>query len=213
MLFKCLQGYEKQSLNEVLTPAESMNYVLYNTLPSRIVYDPNQQAYFVKGNNGGSRNGLRKRKGQHVEPRWKYLMSKMVPSLEIPFSASDLMGGLQSLASMKSAMGGGEQKPASEKDDEQDKDEDAENNEDDEDKDEDKDEENEEENEDKDEDNDEPAENETNYKEIAMEVLNSDLTKLAIETGIGFLPGGAAALAAMRTGSKVAGLAKKVPSL
>lgn len=49
---------------------------------------------------------------------------------------------------------------------------------------------------------------------IMKEVLTSDITKSAIKTGISLLPGGAAALATMEAGSKVAeatNLASKIP--
>lgn len=74
-------------MKEVLTPSESLDFILFNKLPPRVYYNEKEKAYFVKGHKRKSDNG-----NLVAMPRWQYLLGRMTPTLPDFPSLSDLPG-------------------------------------------------------------------------------------------------------------------------
>lgn len=176
----------------MLTPTERENYVLYGTLPPRIAYSQNNQGYVVTGN-GANLNNNKIPKGYKVMPRWKYWLEKYMPT----FNPSGLLQNGMNIMEVFSYFGGsGDGGNVDNNDNDNDNDNDDDN--------------------DDDNDNDNDNDNGNADDSVIKEVLSSDITKSAIKAGISLIPGGAAALAAMEAGSKVAeaaNLASKIPKM
>lgn len=166
-------------------------------------YDRSKQAYFVK-------EGSSDEKGGHYVPRWQYLLSQLTPGdISLPFSYSDLLGQgqaavpvLLSLLETVKASGDGSslggladiansvasQVPSVSGGPAASEGPKG----------------------------DDEAQAQSDYKQLAIDILTSDLAILGYKTALSCVPGGPAILKAWETSStiaEVAGIGNKFPRL
>lgn len=192
-------------MGQQLTPTEYQNYVNYNILPPRFYYSAKHHAYIEKKPTNPENSENPDHKGLKAVPRWQYLLSKMMPSTD---SLKSGLGSLKALSGLLAGGGGlvgadeyfdavtGDDDDGSEPKDDKDDKEDKEN----------KDENNDEdENNDKGDGDQDPGKT---WTATATDAVTSDMGQALIKLGLGFLPGGGAAVSAFEAGSKVAKVAQ-----
>ncbi|VVC45838.1 Hypothetical protein CINCED_3A025023 [Cinara cedri] len=105
-----VQGYTVKTLSQVLTPAECETYLNTGILPPSLTYSFEHRAYIHTGNNVRVNNDLerqmrKRRTGNYkIVPRWKYLLGKFVPDLNLGGLLQKVQGTAPLLALM--GMGG-----------------------------------------------------------------------------------------------------------